>query len=321
MRKTDILPRGLRFYLPEEVEKKQLLETTARTILNKEGYEEIITPLVSYVHPYTHGKEEGASFTFSDRSTGKMLQLRSDVTPEIAAAAASIMKDRPRPLKLQYHTNIFRQLSKQSPPSYQEVFQSGIEVIGCDNLNTDVEVIELALRIFKTLKIPSFHLSLSSVAFFRKLIALTGLQEEQKEDLKEAILKKDLSSLALIAREIPNKALREGVIQLPKLIGKEEVFTRLRQIEGFSVLHEETKALETVYNTLAEKGYREYILIDIAEIWGYDYYTDIIFECFIPGFGYPVASGGRYNKLLEHFGTDEPAVGFALNNSLLISLL
>ena len=49
-----------------------------------------------------------------------------------------------------------------------------------------------------------------------------------------------------------------------------------------------------------------------------NYYTGLIFECYIEGFSEPVASGGRYDTLLKNFGVDAPAVGFAINVSLLM---
>src|SRR5947209_547386 len=43
-----------------------------------------------------------------------------------------------------------------------------------------------------------------------------------------------------------------------------------------------------------------------------EYYTGIVFRGFMPGIGYPIVSGGRYDELIGHFGRELPAVGFAL---------
>ncbi len=43
-----------------------------------------------------------------------------------------------------------------------------------------------------------------------------------------------------------------------------------------------------------------------------DYYTGMVFECYVPGLGYPIGTGGRYDTLIERFGVKKPAVGFAL---------
>ena len=44
----------------------------------------------------------------------------------------------------------------------------------------------------------------------------------------------------------------------------------------------------------------------------YQYYTGIIFQGFTYGTGEPLVTGGRYNRLLEHFGRPAPAIGFCL---------
>jgi ATP phosphoribosyltransferase regulatory subunit HisZ len=43
-----------------------------------------------------------------------------------------------------------------------------------------------------------------------------------------------------------------------------------------------------------------------------DYYTGMVFECYVPELGYPLGTGGRYDNLLEKYGARKPAVGFAL---------
>lgn len=42
------------------------------------------------------------------------------------------------------------------------------------------------------------------------------------------------------------------------------------------------------------------------------YYTGILFEGFVQRLGFAVASGGRYDNLIAHFGRAMPAVGFAI---------
>jgi len=52
-----------------------------------------------------------------------------------------------------------------------------------------------------------------------------------------------------------------------------------------------------------------------------DYYTGIYFEIYAEGMGYPLGSGGRYDKLLANFHDKRNAVGFALNLSRIMQAL
>lgn len=76
-----------------------------------------------------------------------------------------------------------------------------------------------------------------------------------------------------------------------------------------------TKLNEAITPEIAKKVY-----INNGLIKKVDYYTGIIFEAYIPGFAYPIASGGRYDGLMKKFGWDCPAIGFALNMNHIVSI-
>jgi ATP phosphoribosyltransferase regulatory subunit HisZ len=52
-----------------------------------------------------------------------------------------------------------------------------------------------------------------------------------------------------------------------------------------------------------------------------DYYTGMIFDCYVPGFGYLLGGGGRYDTLIKKFGTNMPAVGFAFTLEKILAVL
>ena len=45
----------------------------------------------------------------------------------------------------------------------------------------------------------------------------------------------------------------------------------------------------------------------------FDYYSGMVFECYVPQIGYVLGGGGRYDNLVGKFGLERPAVGFAFN--------
>jgi ATP phosphoribosyltransferase regulatory subunit len=52
-----------------------------------------------------------------------------------------------------------------------------------------------------------------------------------------------------------------------------------------------------------------------------NYYTGIIFRGFTYGAGFPILSGGRYDKLVEKFGKASPATGFSLGINMVMMAL
>jgi ATP phosphoribosyltransferase regulatory subunit len=73
--------------------------------------------------------------------------------------------------------------------------------------------------------------------------------------------------------------------------------------------------------TLADYGYMKYISLDLGMLRSLDYYTGMIFKGFTREVGFPIISGGRYDKVVSVFGRDVPAVGFSIGISLCITAL
>ena len=53
----------------------------------------------------------------------------------------------------------------------------------------------------------------------------------------------------------------------------------------------------------------------------FDYYTGLVFECYVSEVGFVLGGGGRYDELIGKFGVNKPAVGFALNLEKVLSAL
>ena len=51
------------------------------------------------------------------------------------------------------------------------------------------------------------------------------------------------------------------------------------------------------------------------------YYTGVLFEVYADQVGFPIASGGRYDRLLRKFGKDTGATGFAIRLDRLLEAL
>ena len=81
------------------------------------------------------------------------------------------------------------------------------------------------------------------------------------------------------------------------------------------------KELKRVYGILDLYGLTEQIVFDLADFRDFNYYTGVIFEGFVSGVGTPVCGGGRYDRLLKNFGTDDLGTGFAIDLDSLSSLV
>jgi ATP phosphoribosyltransferase regulatory subunit len=78
--------------------------------------------------------------------------------------------------------------------------------------------------------------------------------------------------------------------------------------------------LQQVAEVIAKRYPEAELYFDLGELRGYHYLTGLVFAAFAPGYGNPIASGGRYDHIGEVFGRARPATGFALDISAISKL-
>ena len=81
------------------------------------------------------------------------------------------------------------------------------------------------------------------------------------------------------------------------------------------------RRLEKIYAILSVYKMEQYITFDLSMSGIYGYYTGIIFRGYTFGIGDAIVKGGRYDHLVEKFGKEEPAIGFAIVVDELMSAL
>src|SRR3989449_163086 len=142
------LPKGARVYLPDEAARKRHVEARLLDVFTRWGYREIVTSTFEYADVLAMGTDEGVQenmFKLVDRETGRMLALRADITPQIARILATRLRDEPKPIRLRYVTNVFR-YDQPQVAHYREFYQAGVELIGLEKPEAEVEIIAMAIE-------------------------------------------------------------------------------------------------------------------------------------------------------------------------------
>jgi ATP phosphoribosyltransferase regulatory subunit len=78
--------------------------------------------------------------------------------------------------------------------------------------------------------------------------------------------------------------------------------------------------LEALLAELKKQNVEDHITIDLSEVRGQDYYTGTIFKIYVPGLGFEIGGGGRYDNLFKNFGCDFPSVGFSFSLERLMAM-
>ncbi|MBI3825827.1 MAG: ATP phosphoribosyltransferase regulatory subunit [Candidatus Rokubacteria bacterium] len=316
------LPKGARIYLPDEAARKRHVEARLLDIFTRWGYSEIVTPTFEFFDVLALGTDVGMQenmFTFVDRETGRMLVLRADITPQIARIVATRMREEAKPIRLAYVTNVFRYDEPQLS-HYREFFQAGVELIGIDKPEAEVEIVAMTVEGLRALGIQRFQIDLGHPDFIRGL--LDQVPAEAARPLRQALARKDVSALEqLVDEAAPPADVGEALLALPTLVGREDVLERAGVLAKNARSQKALANLAEVYRLLGVYELGSDVLLDLGEVCGFDYYSGLYFEAYVEGFGASVAAGGRYDHMLARFGYDCPAVGFAFDVARALSVM
>ena len=110
-RPKTLIPKGVATFLPEAVRLRREIEKKIFSVFFRAHYQEVITPLFEYLDTFSRTSGEELlhrAIKFVDRSTGRIMVLRPDVTPQIARMVATLLSDLTKPVRLCYFANLFR---------------------------------------------------------------------------------------------------------------------------------------------------------------------------------------------------------------------
>lgn len=322
-------PIGVRDYLPHVVARLRDIESKVLACMERWGYRQIITPSMEYYDTV------GVASSTSDHKLFKLLNnrgttlvLRSDMTAPIARVVSSLLKAEALPLRLSYHANVFRAIEEEAGRE-AEFFQTGLELVGDDSPEADAEVVALAIASLQAAGVQSFKIAMGHVGFLNGLFEeiIPGQTEEQKL-LKELLLRRDVVGYRAAVQQLfsTNSAngadasdeSRNQLEAILRLRGGKEICDQATELSSNPLALDSVSHLCKVWEVLEAYGVSEHVLIDLTMIGDFSYYTGMIFEGYAAGIGSPVASGGRYDNLLQQFGRDVPATGFALKTNRIV---
>lgn len=320
MKKT---PEGLKDMLYEECAAKAEIERIITDLFTMRGYSRAITPTVEYYDLFDDdmlGIPQEQMYKLTSVS-GRIMALRPDMTIPIARLVSTRLKDVPAPIRLYYTENIFK-VNMNGSGHENEITQSGIELIGAKGLAADLEVLDMAVKVFEKCGISDYAIELGHAGFFGSLVRGLGVDDEKKEEIRRSIESKNYAELSLILSGIDDSPSAKVLKLLPSLYGGAEILDEAEKLcSGNDEAMEYLDYLRELYSKLSEISPDANINLDLGMVHRNNYYTGVVFRGYINGYGNTVISGGRYDGLMEKFGRPMPATGFAVDNNALISTL
>jgi histidyl-tRNA synthetase len=296
-------PTGTRDLLPPESTRARRLVSTFAELAERAGFGLVVPPMFEDVAVFARLGEATdvvtkEMYTFETKG-GDWVALRPEQTASVVRAFVEHRP--PTPWKAWYAGPNFR-YERPQKGRYRQFDQVGVEVLGTDDPEADVEVVALAWRFYEALGLRQVTLELNSLGD-------PGDRQRYAEALRRHF--EGRPELSAQSREtLARNPLR--VLDSKRPEDAEAVAAAPAMSEYLS--DAAAAAFERVQAGLADLG----IPFTVAPrlVRGLDYYTRTTFEITGPGLGASqgaVGGGGRYDGLAEELGgPPTPSIGFAL---------
>ena len=304
-------PEGTRDRLFSECLERRRVQSALVELFRRRGYTEVITPEVEFYDLFVQSGNpipQESMLKIIDRS-GKIMVMRPDCTAPIARVAATKLKNLALPQRLYYDQTVFRDRLAHAGGS-REIAQCGVEMIGAVGDKADLEMVAMAVDALRACGLGQFHIELGHAGFYRALAGRMNMPREELERLRSAIEGKNFALLNDLLEPYRGEDAYAALRRLPYLFGGVEVLDEAQALAGpcGSLDH-----LRRLYSELSAAGYEACVRFDLGLVHQLDYYTGLVFRGYAEGAGAPVLSGGRYDGLMEQFGRQAEAIGFAVD--------
>lgn len=319
-----MLPDGMEESLPQAAWRAESLRRTLLDHYRVARYELILPPFLEHLDSLLTGvgaDMDSVTFKLTDPASGRLLGLRSDMTPQAARIAARHFADQ-AVVRLCYLGTVLR-TRPDALGGARSPRQVGCELFGEPGSAADLEVLHLMLDTLRLSGVADVHLDLGHVGVYRAVTASLQMQPDDETVLFDLLQRKSRPDLAAFAaaRGLP-AASEQALATLMTLHGDVTVLQDAgSKLSGWGDrVAEAVSALEQVIAALAKSQPQIPVHLDLAELRGARYHTGLVFAAFVPGHGRELARGGRYDGVGGEFGLSRPATGFSADVNELLRL-
>lgn len=310
------LPEGIDELTGEQAVTFESIRRRLLDLYQSWGYELVVPPMVEYIESLilTSNSVDQKTFKFLDSSSGLMLGVHSDITPQIAR----IDSKRSKPDKTDRYCYINAILKTKADDFYasRSPIQAGAELYGYKGIEADIEIIELMLASLSILKIQGLTLSLGNTAIFDALCEATNLDKQDVAILRDIFKRKSIPDLDIFLKDNATKEA-DKFSALISLDGDNQILDRaLKVFADFPMVVEAINDLIKLNKVFKGNGIN--LMFDLGEVKAYEYHNGIVFAAYHPGYSKALAQGGRYNGLSQSLGVSRDATGFSFDLKFLI---
>ena len=311
--------KGTRDIIGEEANAFNYIENLLKQICELFAYNEVRPPVMEHSELFVRGVGEGSDivrkemYTFLDKAE-RSITLRPEFTAGIMRLIIQnkLLNTCELPVKTYYVGPVFR-YERPQLGRYRQFSQFGVEAVGNDSAEIDVETIVLAYTILTSLNLDGVSIKINTLG-----------DEESRQNYKKALKeyfaqyldqmcpdchsRYELNPLRILDCKVPED--QKIVAGAPKM---KDYLSKNAQ-ERFSKVIKLLQEMDIPYE------------VDDTLVRGLDYYSETVFEFhYVSSNGNDygaIGAGGHYDKLVKELGgPDVAGVGFSFGVDRLYSVL
>ncbi|MBV8195074.1 MAG: ATP phosphoribosyltransferase regulatory subunit [Candidatus Dormibacteraeota bacterium] len=306
---------GFSDWLPGAAARRRDLADAFVSTFEAWGYSLLGTPLIEPLDTIAAGvgaARQSRLFRFMD-ADGDLLALVGERTVSVARVVATQLQREPLPLRLCYAGPVLHHGALLNGRR-RESMQAGCELVGHPGLAADAECIALASSALVNGGVADVQIDVGHADFIPAVLDSAGLDPAARREVLSALARRDLVAVeSALEQTDVGEAERRLLLAFPTLRGGRDLLdTAAVDLRGGRP-HAVLAQLAELWTLLEAHEVTAMVHLDLGAVRDWDYYTGPTFEVFSLDSGFPLGSGGRYDRLLERFGPPQPATGFVLH--------
>jgi len=326
-------PSGTRDFFPEDMRVQRWLFDRFRETARLYGFEEYDAPVLENEDLYKRKAGEEITeqmYNFKDKE-GAAVTLRPEMTPSLARMVLSLMRAETGaiaavlPLKWYAIPQCWRFETTQRGRK-REHYQWNMDIVGVAEVTAEAELLSAVVSFFESVGITSkdIGLKINSRKVLGAVLTSAGVPADKFAETCVIIDKLDKIGSDAVKKELGDKVgLSAEVAETIVAATGAQTLEEFAEIAGVGE-SEEVKELRRLFALAEDYGFADWLQFDASVVRGLAYYTGVVFEGFDrAGVLRAVCGGGRYDKLLELYGSKKevPCVGFGFGDCVVMELL
>ena len=318
--------RGTNDYLPKEMRVREYVRGEILNTYRKYGFMQISAPILEDIDNLI-GSDGGDNekLIYKVLKRGEKLDLsrenlterdivdiglRYDLTVPMVRLFSGNQNALPKPFKSMQIDYSFRADRPQRGRSRQFI-QCDIDILGDPTINAEIDIINTTAKTFLNLGFEGFVAKVNDRRILSALIRNAGFESESEAEVCVVLDKLDKIGVEGVNAELLERGFNSD--NVTALMGVVENIQKegIEATRKAGVPNEVVDSVQKVLDiTNALSGGKYNVVFDVTIVRGQGYYTGLVYEFFMEGFGGACAGGGRYDKMVEKMtGKVVPAVG------------